>query len=58
MVPLGREQAVDTNHPCIWYRLAAICNAGWGCQLPLWGQGGRMGSDMDGSPGYPGYDFL
>ena len=41
MVPLGREQAVSTNRHCIWYRLAAICNASfdWGLPTPSLGKG-------------------
>jgi len=32
--------AVNTNHRCIWHRLASICDASfdWGCELPVWGR--------------------
>jgi len=63
MVPLGRElvssRAVNTNHPCIWYRLAAICDArfDWGLRTNT---GGRMGSEMGptNSPGTTSYKLL
>jgi len=33
------------SHPCIWYRLAASCDAilTGSCQPPVWGRNGRMG---------------
>ena len=70
VVPLGRElvssyrlrlsNCVNTNHPCIWYRLVVIFDASfdWGLPTPsLGGKCGRMGSEMGRlrSPGTTSY---
>ena len=60
MVPLGMELAVNTNHPCICYRLAAICDATfdwWVANLQFGRRHGHMGSEMGplSSPGTTSY---
>ena len=49
MIPLVKELVSShTNHLCIWYCLTAVCDAvlTGGCYPPVWGRGGRMGSEM------------
>ena len=51
--------ADNTNHRCMWYSLAAICDASFNCGLwaPSLGKGWSWGLKM-GSPSSPVLDFL